>query len=109
MLGGRGIEGLRFTHPLRHEPLPTGFRHDPVVCRALVLLARSHDRPLAVQRAIRILNNNFLDVMMGSMECRRLAGRGQVLKYLARYTHRVAISNSCLAVHFRWRTKLGPS
>jgi hypothetical protein len=71
MLGWRGIEGLRFTHPLRHEPLPTGFRHDPVVSRAVVLLPRRHDHPLTMQRVISILNYDFLDVVMGSMECPR--------------------------------------
>lgn len=72
-MGGRGVEGVRLAHPPRHEPLPTRFCQDPVVSRALVLLPSRHDHPLAVQRVIRILNNNLLDVMMGSMGCRRSA------------------------------------
>lgn len=77
MLGGRGVESVWLTHPLRYEPLATGFGHDPVVNCSLVLLPRGHDHPLAMQRVIRILNNNFLDVMMGSIQCRRLAGRNK--------------------------------
>jgi len=73
VLDWQGSESVWLTHPPRHEPLPTGFRHDPVVSRALVLLSRRHDHPLAVQRMIRILNYDFLDMMMGSMECRRSA------------------------------------
>ncbi len=30
----------------------TGFRHDPVVSRALALLPRKHDHPLTMQRVI---------------------------------------------------------
>ena len=62
-----------------------------------------------MQRMIWILNDDFLDVMMGSMRCRRSAGPEQVLKYLARYTHRVAISNARLLdfedgmVRFRYK------
>ena len=76
-MGWRGIEGVWLAHPPRHEPLSTGIRDDAVVSRALVLLPRGDDHPLAVQRVIRILNNNLLDVMMGSMECRRSAGRNR--------------------------------
>jgi hypothetical protein len=76
-MGGRGVEGVRLAHPLRHEPLPTRFCQDPVVSRALVLLPRRDDHPLAVQRVIRILNNNLLDVMMGSMGCRRSGDRSR--------------------------------
>jgi hypothetical protein len=76
-MGGRGVEGEWLAHPPRHEALPTGFRHDSVVSGALVLLPRRYDHPLAVQRVIRILNNNLLDVMMGSMECRRSAARAR--------------------------------
>jgi hypothetical protein len=65
------------THPLGHEPLPTGFHHYPVVSRPLVLRARRDDYPLTMQRMIRILNNNLLDVMMGSVECRRSAARNR--------------------------------
>jgi hypothetical protein len=71
VLSRRGVEGLRFTHPVRHEPLATGFRHDPVVSRALVLLPRKHDHPLTMQRVIWIPDNNLLAVMMGSMQCSR--------------------------------------
>ena len=73
MLGGRGVESVRLTHPLRYEPLAAGFGHDPEVVRSLVLLPRGHDHPLAMQRVIRILNDNVLDMMMGSMQCRRSA------------------------------------
>jgi hypothetical protein len=73
----RSGEGVWLTHPLRHEPLPAGLRHDPVVSRALVLLPRRYDHPLAMQRVIRIFNDNFLDVMMGSMRCRRGEGRSR--------------------------------
>jgi hypothetical protein len=73
VMGWRGVEGVWLAHPPRHEPLPTGFRHDPVVSRALVLLPCGDDHPLAVQRVIRIYNNNLLDVMVGTMECRRTA------------------------------------
>ena len=72
-MGWQGVEGMRFAHPPRHKPLATGFGHDPVVSSALVLLPRGHHHPLAVQRVIRIFNDNLLDVMMGSMECRRSA------------------------------------
>ena len=70
-MGWRGVEGVWLAHPPRHETLPTRFCQDPVVSRALVLLLRRYDHPLAIQRVIRILNNNLLDVMMGSMDCRR--------------------------------------
>lgn len=73
----RGIEGVRFTHPLRHETLPTGLRDDPVMCRAQVLLSRRDDHPLAMQRIIRILNCNFIKVMMGSIQCRRSEDRNK--------------------------------
>jgi len=73
----RGIEGVRFTHPLRHEALPTGLRDDPVMCRAQVLLSRRDDHPLARQRVIRILNCNFIKVMMGSIQCRRSVVRSR--------------------------------
>jgi hypothetical protein len=76
-MGWRRVEGVRLTHPLRHEPLPTGFGHDPVMSGALELRPRRHDHPLAVQRVIRILNDDFLDVMMGSMEYRRSVGRNR--------------------------------
>jgi hypothetical protein len=42
-----------------------------------VLLPRRHDHPLAMQRVIRIFDDNFLDVMMGSMRCRRSGGRNR--------------------------------
>jgi hypothetical protein len=71
VVGRRGVERLWSTHPLRYEPLPTGFRHDPVVSRALLLLLRKHDHPLAMQRVIWIRDKNLLGVMMGSMQCRR--------------------------------------
>ena len=77
MMGWRGVEGMRLAHPPRHEPLATGFGHDPVVSSALVLLPRGHHHPLAVQRVIRILNDNLLDVMMGSMEFRRSGDRSR--------------------------------
>jgi hypothetical protein len=77
MMGRHGIEGMWFTHPLGHEPLPAGICQDPVVSRALVLRPRRHDHPLAMQRMIGIGNYNFLDVMMGSMECRRSGGRSR--------------------------------
>ena len=80
----------------------TGFRHDPVVSRAVVLLPRKHDHPLTMQRVIWIPDKNLLAVMMGSMQCSRWADPKQVLKYLARYTHRVAISNQ--PVCSTWRT-----
>lgn len=57
--------------------MPTRFCQDPVVSRALVLLPRRYDHPLAVQRVVRIINNNLLDVMMGSMGCRRSEGRNK--------------------------------
>jgi hypothetical protein len=66
-----------FTHPLGHEPLPAGFGQDPVVSRALMLLLRRHDHPLIMQRVIGIGNYNLSDVMMGSMEWRRLAVRNR--------------------------------
>jgi hypothetical protein len=49
----------------------TGFRHDPVVSGALVLLPRKHDHPLTMQRVIWIHDKNLLAVMMGSMQCSR--------------------------------------
>jgi hypothetical protein len=73
----RCIEGVWLTHPLRHEPLPTGLRKDPVVSRALVLLPRRHDHPLAMQRVIRILNDDCLDMTMGRMRYRRSAARNR--------------------------------
>jgi hypothetical protein len=76
-MGWRGVEGVRLAHPPRHETLPTRFCQDPVVSRALVLLPRRYDHPLAVQRVVRIINNNLLDVMMGSMGCRRSEGRNK--------------------------------
>ena len=76
-MGWRGVEGVRLAHPPRHETLPTRFCQDPVVSRALVLLLRRYDHPLAVQRVVRIINNNLLDVMMGSMGCRRSEGRNK--------------------------------
>ena len=77
MIGSCGVEGVWLAHPPRHETLPTRSCQDPEVSRALVLLSRRHDHPLAVQRVIRILNNNLLDVMMGSMGCRRSAAPGR--------------------------------
>jgi hypothetical protein len=68
------VERVWLAHPLRYEPLLTRFSYDPVVGPTLVLLPRRHDHPLSMQRMIGILNNNhFLDVMMGSMKCRRSA------------------------------------
>jgi hypothetical protein len=73
----RGSEGVWLTHPLRHEELPTGLRRDPVVRGALVLLSRRHDHPLAVQRMIRIFDDYFTGMMMGSMRYRRSAARNR--------------------------------
>lgn len=66
-----------FTHPLRHKALSSGFRRDAIVIRALVLLSRRHDHPLSTQRVIWIHHSQFVDVMMGSMQGRRSAGRGK--------------------------------
>ena len=73
----QGSEGVWLTHPLWHEALPPGLRRDPVMSGALVLLARRHDHPLAVQRVIRIFNDNFMGVMIGSVRCRRSGGRSR--------------------------------
>ena len=77
MADWRGSEGVWLTHPLRHEALPTGLRRDPVMSGALVLLSRRHDHPLAMQRVIRIFDDNFMGVMIGSVRCRRLEGRNR--------------------------------
>jgi hypothetical protein len=67
----RGSEGMWLAHPLRHEVLPTGLGRDPVMSGALVLLACRHDHPLPTQRVMRIFDNNFMGVMIGSVRCRR--------------------------------------
>ena len=65
VVGRRGSEGVWLTHPSRHEELPPGLRRDPVVSGPLVLLSRRHGHPLAMQRVIRIFDDNFMGVMMG--------------------------------------------
>jgi hypothetical protein len=63
-----GIEGLRLTHPSRHQPLLTGIGHDPVMGRAAAMLLGAYGDLLSVQRVIGVMNDDVLPLMMGSMQ-----------------------------------------
>jgi hypothetical protein len=71
MRDGGGIERLRFAHPLGHEPLLTGIGHEPIMGYAGVVLLRTHHGPLPVQRMVRIVNDNVIALVMGSMQILR--------------------------------------
>src|SRR5271157_497009 len=50
----RGSEGVRLTHPPGHETLPTRLRDVPAKSRAPMLLLRTDDHPLNMQRSITV-------------------------------------------------------
>ena len=59
---------MGLAHPARHKPLLTRIGHESIMGYAIVVLLRIHHAPLAVQRVIRIVNNNVTALMMGSMQ-----------------------------------------
>jgi len=76
MRDGAGIEGLRFTHPLRNKAMRAGLGYDAIVRNAMNLLFSISNGNLAVQRMVRVVNDDLLTfLVMGSMRVRHSAGR----------------------------------
>src|SRR5262249_39186027 len=73
MANRSGIEPVRFTHPLGHQPLLTGLGHEPIVDHAVVVLLRQNGSALPVQRVVGVVDDNVVALMMGSMQGLRSA------------------------------------
>ena len=84
---GRVLKGFRVEHPSGNQPFLASFSDHTKMALPFIVFLPEDRGPLPEQRMIGVTDLN------GQYAVSLFAGPAQVLAYLSRYTHRIAISN----------------